>query len=108
MWFCLSGGDTQEGVHIPSMGLNNTSDFIHSGYFSPNADQITIRIINSSIDQKSTIVQAPPPPKYFTGYTLPPGNPCETFTLPPPPADKKRTGPRRKFGLLKSRNLIIA
>ncbi|PHT49431.1 hypothetical protein CQW23_09178 [Capsicum baccatum] len=36
----------------------------------------------------------PPPPVYFKGYTLPPGNPCEGFTLPPPPADKKRTGPR--------------
>ncbi|GER36462.1 hypothetical protein STAS_12798 [Striga asiatica] len=36
----------------------------------------------------------PPSPTYFTGYKLPPGNPCEHFTLPPPPADKKRTGPR--------------
>ncbi|CAN4092011.1 unnamed protein product [Withania somnifera] len=36
----------------------------------------------------------PPTPVYFKGYTLPPGNPCEGFTLPPPPADKKRTGPR--------------
>ncbi|KAL4563211.1 hypothetical protein LXL04_027247 [Taraxacum kok-saghyz] len=36
----------------------------------------------------------PPPPAYFTGYTLPPGNPCEHFTLPPPPADRKKTGPR--------------
>ncbi|GFQ07121.1 hypothetical protein PHJA_002856200 [Phtheirospermum japonicum] len=35
-----------------------------------------------------------PPPVFFTGYKLPPGNPCEHFTLPPPPADKKRTGPR--------------
>lgn len=34
------------------------------------------------------------PPRYFTGYTLPPGNPCEHFALPPPPADRKRTGPR--------------
>ncbi|KAH7315082.1 hypothetical protein KP509_21G033000 [Ceratopteris richardii] len=25
---------------------------------------------------------------------LPPGHPCHGFTLPPPPADKKRTGPR--------------
>ncbi|GFZ06216.1 strawberry notch protein [Actinidia rufa] len=32
--------------------------------------------------------------QFFTGYTLPPGNPCESFTLPPPPADKKRIGPR--------------
>ena len=44
-----------------------------------------------------SLAPPPPPPVYFTGYTLPPGNPCETFTLPPPPADKKRTGPRRKF-----------
>ncbi|KAL2253202.1 uncharacterized protein LOC105167904 isoform X2 [Sesamum indicum] len=35
-----------------------------------------------------------PPTVFFTGYKLPPGNPCEHFTLPPPPADKKRTGPR--------------
>jgi hypothetical protein len=39
----------------------------------------------------------PPPPAFFLGYTLPPGHPCNIFTLPPPPADKKRTGPRRKF-----------
>ncbi|XP_047324373.1 probable hexosyltransferase MUCI70 [Impatiens glandulifera] len=38
--------------------------------------------------------QPPPPTPYFSGYILPQGNPCETFTLPPPPADKKRTGPR--------------
>ncbi|MCI19127.1 hypothetical protein A2U01_0040282, partial [Trifolium medium] len=37
------------------------------------------------------------PTSYFLGYTLPPGHPCNSFTLPPPPADKKRTGPRRKF-----------
>ncbi|KAL2244454.1 uncharacterized protein LOC105175541 [Sesamum indicum] len=44
----------------------------------------------------ATIAPPPPPapPAFFTGYTLPPGNPCESFTLPPPPADKKRTGPR--------------
>ncbi|CAK8530545.1 unnamed protein product [Lathyrus sativus] len=34
------------------------------------------------------------PPSYFLGYNLPPGHPCNSFTLPPPPADKKRTGPR--------------
>lgn len=37
------------------------------------------------------------PPNYFLGYHLPIGHPCNSFTLPPPPADKKRTGPRRKF-----------
>lgn len=58
--------------------------------------------------ERSAIANAPPtpppplyqaPPAFFTGYSLPPGNPCETFALPPPPADKKRTGPRRKFYL---------
>lgn len=39
----------------------------------------------------------PPPPGYFLGYHLPIGHPCNSFILPPPPADKKRTGPRRKF-----------
>ncbi|KAL9263778.1 putative hexosyltransferase MUCI70 [Drosera capensis] len=35
-----------------------------------------------------------PRPDYFKGYALPPGNPCETFKYPPPPTDRKRTGPR--------------
>lgn len=48
---------------------------------------VTKFVINESIVQ-------PPPPAVFLGYKLPPGHPCETFTLPPPPADKKRTGPR--------------
>ncbi|KAG2318906.1 hypothetical protein Bca4012_054876 [Brassica carinata] len=34
------------------------------------------------------------PPIHFLGYTLPQGHPCNSFTLPPPPADRKRTGPR--------------
>ncbi|KAL5997652.1 hypothetical protein ACLOJK_008582 [Asimina triloba] len=38
----------------------------------------------------------PPPPPYYPPLMsiLPHGHPCETFALPPPPADKKRTGPR--------------
>ncbi|XP_065877982.1 probable hexosyltransferase MUCI70 isoform X2 [Euphorbia lathyris] len=61
------------------MRLNNTAPF------------------NNPVNQTSIFkkyVLPPPPPKYFTGYTLPPGHPCNSFTLPPPPADKKRTGPR--------------
>ncbi|MCL7048946.1 hypothetical protein MKW94_010252 [Papaver nudicaule] len=40
---------------------------------------------------------APPPPPLSLAsavVALPPGHPCENFALPPPPADKKRTGPR--------------
>lgn len=39
----------------------------------------------------------PPPPAVFLGYSLPPGHPCEAFPLPPPPADRKRIGPRGMF-----------
>ncbi|XP_019419783.1 PREDICTED: uncharacterized protein LOC109330173 isoform X2 [Lupinus angustifolius] len=43
---------------------------------------------------KTSLLLPPLPPRYFMGYSLPPGHPCNSFTLPPPPADKKRTGPR--------------
>eukprot|EP00250_Pteridium_aquilinum_P011763 c20290_g2_i1 orf=241-804(+) len=32
-------------------------------------------------------------PLRSSDHPLPPGHPCQSFTLPPPPADKKRTGP---------------
>lgn len=81
------------------MGVNGTSDLNYPGNLSPNVDQVIFSESNSSIhnNEGRYRAQPPPPPAYFTGYTLPPGNPCETFTLPPPPADKKRTGPRRKY-----------
>ncbi|XVF40486.1 hypothetical protein PTKIN_Ptkin01aG0117500 [Pterospermum kingtungense] len=47
-----------------------------------------------SVEGNEVRVMPPPPPSYFLGYTLPAGHPCNSFTLPPPPADKKRTGPR--------------
>ncbi|CAN4084068.1 unnamed protein product [Withania somnifera] len=71
-----------------------------SGVFPPETRQITHidSTEQNNVGQIALIRSpAPPPPAYFKGYTLPPGNPCEGFTLPPPPADKKRTGPRRKF-----------
>ncbi|CAN0910718.1 Probable hexosyltransferase MUCI70 [Linum grandiflorum] len=46
------------------------------------------------MQNKADLVFPPPPPSFFVGYSLPPGHPCHAFTLPPPPADKKRTGPR--------------
>ncbi|KAK6915989.1 Protein of unknown function DUF616, partial [Dillenia turbinata] len=49
----------------------------------------------------SSVISVPDLPKVatniFLGYTLPPDHPCEKFTLLSPPADKKRTGPSRKF-----------
>ncbi|XP_051135845.1 probable hexosyltransferase MUCI70 [Andrographis paniculata] len=49
---------------------------------------------STSASVNKSLLSPPPATVYFTGYTLPPGNPCENFRLPPPPADKKRTGPR--------------
>ncbi|KAK4723671.1 hypothetical protein R3W88_026450 [Solanum pinnatisectum] len=54
----------------------------------------TIESVERTNAGQSASTVKPPPPVYFKGYTLPHGNPCESFTLPPPPADKKRTGPR--------------
>ncbi|KAK9065342.1 hypothetical protein SSX86_016725 [Deinandra increscens subsp. villosa] len=97
------GGVTQEVHNVQSLNFKNNS----IPKFSPmSVDEDTITAINSSFgnhrmkiilndNQTMTTVQPPPPPPvYFTGYTLPHGHPCKTFTMPPPPADKKRTGPR--------------
>ncbi|KAI3741162.1 hypothetical protein L1987_58829 [Smallanthus sonchifolius] len=92
---------------------NNTSSIRFSG-FSPSIDERRDQELNSALMNERmkitlyddrrvvshppppppTAALTPPPPAYFTGYVLPPGNPCETFKLPPPPADKKKTGPR--------------
>ncbi|KAG5234969.1 F3H9.11 protein [Salix suchowensis] len=78
------GEVAQEGGHPPTISLNDTLPL-------------------SRIENKTSFFEGifsnislptPPPPAYFLGYTLPPGHPCNSFTLPPPPADTKRTGPR--------------
>ena len=82
----FAGEDAQEGGRPPTLSLSDTSSLS--------------RIENKTYFFQgifSNISLLPPPPAYFLGYTLPPGHPCNSFTLPPPPADKKRTGPRRKF-----------
>ncbi|CAN0853036.1 Probable hexosyltransferase MUCI70 [Linum grandiflorum] len=69
------GEDAQERDHVPRLSIltNITA---------------TVNIKNLP----AFILPPPRPPSYFTGYDLPPA--CKGFTLPPPPADKKRTGPR--------------
>jgi hypothetical protein len=81
----FAGEDAQEGDRPPNISVNASVSL-------------------SRIENKTSFLQGiisdislpPPPPAYFLGYTLPQGHPCNSFTLPPPPADKKRTGPRRK------------
>jgi hypothetical protein len=82
MWYGLiSGEDSQEVNAVQSISVNKSV---------------------SASDSPSEISTAkfaliPSPRSYFLGYHLPPEHLCNSFTLPPPPADKKRTGPRRKF-----------
>ncbi|XP_073159383.1 probable hexosyltransferase MUCI70 [Henckelia pumila] len=61
--------------------------------FSPQIEEVQV-IANVTIQPPSLLPTPVTPSVFFTGYKLPPGNPCEHFALPPPPADKKRIGPR--------------
>lgn len=91
------GEDAQEGQHIQRVSINNS---IIMSFRESSAEDIMDNSSNSlgkGIETSSLASPPPPPPALFLGYTLPPGHPCKTFALPPPPADKKRTGPRRKF-----------
>lgn len=102
--FFLSIISSSFTVFEGEINQKSTSYIRFSGY-SPTIDERRAHELNSAftkdqmkitaIDDHTIEPHPPPPPVYFTGYKLPPGNPCETFTLPPPPADKKRTGPRR-------------
>ncbi|XP_047157133.1 probable hexosyltransferase MUCI70 [Vigna umbellata] len=77
------GEDSQEGNTVPSISDNESmsASDSKSEISRKNAMDLTTKLSS-------------PPPGYFLGYNLPPGHPCNSFTLPPPPADKKRTGPR--------------
>ncbi|KAJ4894736.1 hypothetical protein Rs2_21530 [Raphanus sativus] len=86
--FLGKGEDGQEVQVPPSLHFNGSSVVNHSNMFSEDQN-INIRNISFNV-----VYSPPPPPMHFLGYTLPQGHPCHTFTLPPPPADRKRTGPR--------------
>uniref|UniRef100_A0A5B7AR64 TOD1/MUCI70 glycosyltransferase-like domain-containing protein n=1 Tax=Davidia involucrata TaxID=16924 RepID=A0A5B7AR64_DAVIN len=93
------GEETREGDRIESIRLNDSLPLNYPESSPTYGEQDNDKdIISSSLkvgrNESIALLPPPPPPTYFTGYTLPPGNPCESFTLPPPPADKKRTGPR--------------
>ncbi|KAF9683576.1 hypothetical protein SADUNF_Sadunf04G0028100 [Salix dunnii] len=83
------GEDAQEGDRHPNISVNAS---VSLGRIQSNAYLLQGIISDISLP--------PPPPAYFLGYNLPPGHPCTSFTLPPPPADKKRTGPRPDWDFL--------
>lgn len=99
--FYLFVGEDSQVLGMPSISINATIknvDFFSEPEEENSNRQTGLAEPSSIVGIASTAHPPPTPPVYFTGYKLPPGNPCEGFTLPPPPADKKRTGPRRKFG----------
>ncbi|KMT04237.1 hypothetical protein BVRB_8g183130 [Beta vulgaris subsp. vulgaris] len=87
------GEDSRGTEGAASITLNNNTssriDNLSIKYNQPNNSSNP-----ASIESSTPNALQVTPRKYFPGYILPPGNPCERFSLPPPPADKKRTGPR--------------
>ncbi|KAL2455315.1 hypothetical protein Fot_45492 [Forsythia ovata] len=87
------GEDSQEPImsnmSIKSPLISGEKDSLSAAFTS----EVNNVVGNAFVDPPP-LPPNPPPPVYFTGYTLPPGNPCEGFSLPPPPTDRKRTGPR--------------
>lgn len=90
------GEDSQEGNHVQHIGVNDSVALSYPESSLTNEEQ-SFTSSPDILGITSNLVLPPPPPSFFLGYTLPPGHPCNSFTLPPPPADKKRTGPRRKL-----------
>ncbi|KNA09280.1 hypothetical protein SOVF_155140 [Spinacia oleracea] len=90
VWVLYVGkGEDSRGTEGPtSITFNNRT--------SARNEQIKYDLPSNSTlaSVKSSLTNAALAMRYFTGYTLPSDNPCEHFALPPPPADKKRTGPR--------------
>lgn len=94
IWVLLVGkvGSAQESS-TDSIQLNRSLD--HSGYILNTHIRASFASDWNDLGGSAISTELQPAgPVYFKGYTLPPGNPCEHFTLPPPPADPKRTGPR--------------
>nr|GLL45800.1 uncharacterized protein LOC109171389 [Ipomoea trifida] len=98
VWVLYVGkGEDSQVLGMPSISINATIkniDFFSEPEEENNNRRTGLAEPSSIVGIASTAHPPPTPPVYFTGYKLPPGNPCEGFTLPPPPADKKRTGPR--------------
>ncbi|XP_074272214.1 putative hexosyltransferase MUCI70 [Silene latifolia] len=105
-WLCKAIGRKKVGMLF--LALVSTAVFVWVVYVGKGEDSVaregppsirlsTNKTFNSNGSLPTNTVQETvqtTPLKYFTGYTLPPGNPCESFALPPPPADRKRIGPR--------------
>lgn len=91
-------GEDAPDVDNSFVRFTNNNMTISNPVSSPiNGEQISndASLVDRDGRDGNKIMPLPPPPQtFFLGYTLPQGHQCNSFTLPPPPADKKRTGPR--------------
>ncbi|KAL3820476.1 hypothetical protein ACJIZ3_006381 [Penstemon smallii] len=88
-----AGENNFQNVNIQPGTISEEKDSMNRS-FSPHVMEVEGSVNETLPPPLPPPAYPPPTPTYFSGYVLPPGNPCEHFTLPPPPADKKRTGPR--------------
>lgn len=84
--------------HLQAAGSNG---IIISSYNEPpmvsakqdyRRDNKSSFVLDESVNHENKTL--PQPPVFRASALPPPRHPCENFALPPPPADKKRTGPR--------------
>ncbi|KAF8413873.1 hypothetical protein HHK36_001867 [Tetracentron sinense] len=98
------GADRHHARHIQNIGPNDsivssypeslTSYGEHDNKNDSNTSLLNVLPSGENEVLSSGENDALLPPAVFMGYALPLGHPCETFAFPPPPADKKRIGPR--------------
>lgn len=66
-------------------------------------NSVSLAEAGSVIGENKTL----PLPPVVHSSALPPVHPCKNFKFPPPPADRKRTGPRRKFEVFNTLFILI-
>ncbi|MCO5554083.1 hypothetical protein L7F22_007609 [Adiantum nelumboides] len=96
-------GDEGKEVQVTSIG---TIRSLESEVQITQATTMATRLLSEGVKPKAHIIPEFNSPNLKKNYSnlprsllssdqpLPPSHPCHGFTLPPPPADKKRTGPR--------------
>ncbi|KAL5730388.1 hypothetical protein ACHQM5_003214 [Ranunculus cassubicifolius] len=84
--------------------ISESTSVSNQGYIQIAKDQDFRKIIGDQNKDNTSMVlnslhsngenKAQPLPPAIDGKAFPFGHPCENFAFPPPPADRKRTGPR--------------
>lgn len=92
-------GDKETLVEVTDTGSMESSE---SDVQNIQATTMAARLLSEGFTSRANVIPEMHSnnhknPLLSSDQPLPPGHPCQGFTLPPPPADKKRTGPRREY-----------